>query len=241
MNTLQNKLDEFITNKPSFITNCANHGDSATAYANGKCIACENDLKRCKIEKDIVKYKQELIGLANIPKRYIDKNFDNYEELTDDHKVFKHQIEHNYNKKQNLILAGNTGTGKTHLAISLLKKLIMEHDLNSSNQITKIGYYTKYYNLASLKIESYKLFNEITNCNYLIIDEFGTNDSDFKERVLFEIIDKRYDNYLSTILITNATVKEFKNKLTDMTYSRIRQNAMLLETKHQDYRINHQD
>jgi hypothetical protein len=36
-------------------------------------------------------------------------------------------------------------------------------------------------------------------------------------------------------------VKEFKNKLTDMTYSRIRQNAMLLETKHQDYRINHQE
>lgn len=241
MNTLQNKLDEFITNKPSFITNCANHGESVSAYANGKCIACESDLKRCKIEKDIVKYKQELISLANIPKRYIDKNFDNYEELTNDHKIFKYQIEHSYNKKQNLILAGNTGTGKTHLAIALLKKLIIEHDLNSSNQINKLGYYTKYYNLANIKIENYKLFNEIINCNYLIIDEFGTNDTDFKERVLFEIIDKRYDNYLSTILITNATVKEFKHKLTDMTYSRIRQNAMLLETKHQDYRINHQD
>ena len=97
----------------------------------------------------------------------------------------------------------------------------------------------KYYNLSSLKIENSKLFNEVTSCNYLIIDEFGTNDSDFKERILFEIVDKRYDNYLSTILLTNATVKEFKSKLTDMTYSRIRQNALLLEPKHQDYRINH--
>jgi DNA replication protein DnaC len=239
MNTLQDRLDDFITNKPSFITNCDKHGDSVIAYANSKCIACEEDAKRIKIEKDILKYKQELINLANIPKRYLNKDFNNYEELSEEHKIFKYQIEHHYNKKQNLIIAGNTGTGKTHLAIALFKKLIMEHDLNTNTQISKMGYYTKYYNLASLKIESYKLFNEVINCNYLIIDEFGTNDSDFKERILFEIIDKRYDNYLSTILITNATVKEFKNKLTDMTYSRIRQNALLLETKHQDYRINH--
>lgn len=241
MNTLQSKLDEFITNKPSFITTCDMHGVEVKAFANGKCVACENNFKLMKIEKDILKYKQELISLANIPKRYLDKNFDNYEELTEAHKIFKYQIQHNYNKKQNLILAGNTGTGKTHLAIALLKKLIMEHDLNSSNQIKKLGYYAKYYNLANLKIESYKLFNEIINCNYLIIDEFGTNDTDFKEKVLFEIIDRRYDNYLSTVLITNATVKEFKNRLSDMVYSRIKQNALFLETKHQDYRLNHQD
>jgi len=239
MNTLQDRLDDFITNKPSFITNCEKHGGNVIAYANSKCIACEEDAKRIKIEKDILKYKQELINLANIPKRYLNKDFTNYEELSEEHKIFKYQVQHNYNKKQNLIIAGNTGTGKTHLAIALLKKLTTEHELDLSHQITKVGYYMKYYNLASLKIENSKLFNEVINCNYLIIDEFGTNDTDFKERILFEIIDRRYDNYLSTILITNATVKEFKSKLTDMTYSRIRQNALLLETKHQDYRINH--
>jgi len=236
---INTKLEELITNKPSFITNCDIHGNGVISYANGKCIACEENTKRTKIEKDVIKYKQELINLANIPKRYINKDFDNYQELSEEHKLFKSQLEKNYNKKQNLIIAGNTGTGKTHLAIALLKKLITEHELDINTKITKLGYYMKYYNLSSLKIENSKLFNEVTSCNYLIIDEFGTNDSDFKERILFEIIDKRYDNYLSTILLTNATVKEFKSKLTDMTYSRIRQNALLLETKHQDYRINH--
>jgi hypothetical protein len=95
MNTLQDRLDDFITNKPSFITNCDKHGDSVTAYANSKCIACEEDAKRIKIERDILKYKQELINLANIPKRYLNKDFTNYEELSEEHKIFKYQIEHN--------------------------------------------------------------------------------------------------------------------------------------------------
>jgi DNA replication protein DnaC len=236
---INTKLEELITNKPSFITNCDTHGNGVISYANGKCIACEESVKRTKIEKDVIKYKQELINLANIPLRYQNSNFDNYKEEIQGCKEIKELILNKYDKKQNLIIAGNTGTGKTHLAIALLKKLITEHELDINTRITKLGYYMKYYNLASLKIENSKLFNEVINCRYLVIDEFGANDSDFKERILFEIIDARYDNYLSTILLTNATVKEFKSKLTDMTYSRIRQNALLLEPKHQDYRINH--
>lgn len=238
---ISNKLEKFITNKPSFITNCETHGQYVTAYANGKCIACEDDFKKIKADKEILKYKQELINLANIPPRYINKDFTNYKELSQEHKLLKDIIQNTYNKNQNLIITGNTGTGKTHLAIALLKKLILEHEINMNNKITKLAYYLKYYNLTSLKIESTKLFNEITSCQYLVIDEFGANDTDFKERLLFEIIDKRYDNYLSTIIITNATKDEFKSKLTDMTYSRLRQNALLLQAKHQDYRINNQD
>jgi len=62
-------------------------------------------------------------SVSNIPKRHEDRNFDNYKINSDNEKQFN--ICKNWDSKESMTLTGKTGTGKTHLAIAMLKNMQM--------------------------------------------------------------------------------------------------------------------
>ena len=108
---------------------------------------------------------------------------------------------------------GKTGNAKTHLAIACLIKF-----LHKSHG----GYYQKFYKLIDIKLEDKERFCEIINSKLLIIDEL-CEITEYKSQLLFEIVDERYDNQLPTIFITNRSIEDIRNFMTDATLSRIKE------------------
>ncbi len=104
-----------------------------------------------------------------------------------------------YHKEQNLIIAGNTGVGKTHLAIALGRRLCNE------------GIATAFYSTNLLFEEAnaekaagqyLKLIQRIASHRVLILDDFALRNYTHEEaNILLEIIEERYRK--GTIIVTS--------------------------------------
>jgi len=103
------------------------------------------------------------------------------------------------NKKQNIIIVGPTGTGKSYLAQALgHQACIMLHKtlyLTMSRLSDQIK-------LAKIDGNYYKLIKRIKQTDLLIIDDFGLNEFDKSNRqALMDIVEHKYDE--SSIIITS--------------------------------------
>lgn len=143
-----------------------------------------------------------------IPKRYEKSTFDNFNMKTDNHKKIVEALQGDI--KENIIISGNVGTGKTHLAWALFKTTIKEVEVRGQNisinetiKITTIkeiiDNIKSAWNGGSSNIEEYK------KIPLLIIDEIGVQYGTESERIeLFEIFNYRYNEMLPIIALSNV-------------------------------------
>ena len=204
---------------------CDIHGGLTTRCCF-ECIAVnekneiEQSVKENKL-KDIVKAKIK----ANVPPRYFECSFENY--VVDDKNRDIYTRLSQYDFKHNLLLCGKTGTGKTHLSFALMSKIIADFSC----------YYAQFYKLTEIKINQPELYNYLTCCDFLVIDEYGVQETDFKNNLLFEIINDRYNNMQVTVLISNLDFAKVKDSMSDALYSRFKNNVDTYNFAWNDYRL----
>lgn len=142
-------------------------------------------------------------------KRNLSYKFDNFEINNCNKKVFNNLINYseklvNNIEKKGVILVGNNGVGKTHLACSIANRFIEKG--------IPVIYGTLINLLAELR-NSYEIDNNISemeiiklyeNVDLLIIDDLGKEKpSEWGLEKLFTIINSRYENNLPVIITTN--------------------------------------
>jgi DNA replication protein DnaC len=223
---LQNILNGTISQEDTAIV-CEKHGKYHISFLDGRCKKCEDEQMR--IEREEENRRDQIASLkakATIPLRYQQSTFDNYvtnkasESISGKLKSFEGE--------QDILLLGSTGTGKTHLACAMI------------DELTKKFWrckYTQFYKLTDIKIRQPDLFDSLLHVDFLVIDEYGVQDSDFKSGLLFEIINERYNNLQPTLIISNFDVKKFKESISDALYSRLKEHSLIFQCKWQDYRI----
>lgn len=198
--------------------NCNN----AQAYWN------EYDLKKLRMleEEKKLELMQEFsskveknIKNSKMSKRNLNYKFDNFETNNSNKKVFDNLK--NYSEKlvkciekKGLILVGNNGVGKTHLACSIANELI-------ENGIPVI--YGTLINLLAELRNSYDTENNISemeiiklykNVDLLIIDDLGKEKpSEWELEKVFTIINSRYENNLPVIITTNYNQNSLLERL----------------------------
>lgn len=133
---------------------------------------------------------------------------------------------YNFGKKykgKNLLCIGSTGTGKTHITTSIAKVLIeggyyvlyeSSQNIVSAFEADKFrsGYGTAY------EPEAQKYLD----CDLLIIDDLGTEFiNQFTISCLYNLFNTRRNSGLSTIISTNLSPTELRDKYEDRIYSRI--------------------
>lgn len=122
-----------------------------------------------------------------------------------------------------LLLFGNYGTGKTHLAYSILKEL---------DRQGLPGYYITIPNLfyrISDRIDVADVLGKLCMVSCLVLDEIGVQSGDADEKkCLYQIIDGRIKNGRPTILVTNLDRSELENLLTERVISRVIQSSYRL-------------
>ncbi len=190
---LMKKVENWVQNK-KFI-DCEIHGKNVEATTLGNCCLCRKDKENMTNE---AKRFEKLQEYALVPPFYRTATFDNYLPTCDKAKDYKNRLL-NYDYKSNMLFIGSPGTGKTHLACALLNQAV--HSAMS-------GMYVPFYRAMKYKITQPETFNKVISCDFLVIDEFGVQDSISKRDLLQEIIDERclartIDNFKATVIISN--------------------------------------
>ena len=125
-----------------------------------------------------------------------------------------------------LLLFGNYGTGKTHLAYSILKEL--DRQGLPGFYITIPDLFDRISDRVN-RIDVADTLGKLCMVSCLVLDEIGvqSGDADEKKR-LYQIIDGRIKNGRPTILVTNLDRSELVNLLTERVVSRVIQSSYKL-------------
>ncbi len=141
-------------------------------------------------------------------------------------------------KKENLIITGPTGVGKSYLASAI------------GNQACIKDFKVKYFNMTRLLTtlamskadNSYlKKLEQIKKIDLLILDDFGLQPIAEKDRIsLLEIIEDRYKEK-STLILSQIPIKEWyeligENTIADAIMDRVLHNAHRVELKGESMR-----
>lgn len=128
-----------------------------------------------------------------------------------------------------IVLLGKRGTGKTQMAVNLL------HEICDRGQTVQ---YTRLMDLFQ-RIRSgfggdgpndYQITNEICRFGGLVLDEaHERKESDFENLTLTNLIDKRYGEKRTTILVSNLTKDAFAVAVGPSVVSRIQENGKVVE------------
>ena len=121
-------------------------------------------------------------------------------------KKIKSFIENYINKpnkqKDNIIFAGNRGTGKTFASALLARELLRHMHIDSFEYIPLHEFMYKCKN--SFDDKSFNALEYYSYTEFLVLDEVGSYVlTTYDYQLLFSLIDTRYSNELKTILITN--------------------------------------
>ena len=220
----------------------------------------EYDMKKLQMfeeEKKLRKMQEfankvdKIIKNSKMSKRNLNYKFDNFEVNSNNKKVY--QSLKNYSEKlvneverKGLILVGNNGVGKTHLACSIANELIKNGIPIIYGTLINLlaelkNTYDVYNNISEMKI--IKLYEKV---DLLIIDDLGKEKpSEWGLEKLFTIINSRYENNLPVIITTNYDQNSLINRLSingeietvKSIISRLYEMCYLVKIEDRDHRI----
>lgn len=139
---------------------------------------------------------------------------------------------------RNLLFTGTVGTGKTFLSNCIAKELIdTAHSVIYFSAIELFDTLSK--NVFDKNKEGlYSLYNDLYNCDLVIIDDLGTELSNsFVSSYFFAFLNERQLRGKSTIITTNLNLREIEERYSDRTCSRIISHFDVLLLSGKDIRI----
>lgn len=204
-----------------------------------QCPSCDSELQRevdeshqairsgkSKSDALIAAHFQE----AGIPKRLEHASLDNFSALLAGQKTalaaakdYAYSFEQGLETGRGMIFLGRTGNGKSHLAVAILRHVLLRGGT--------ARYATVFEILAKIKATFAKGASQTveqavalyTKPDLLVIDEVGKQTgSDFEIANLFGVIDRRYADEKPMLLISNLPEAEFRALLGEPIIDRFR-------------------
>lgn len=171
-----------------------------------------------------------LLNDAGIALRFHDCEFENYQIVNDDAEknlaACRRYVEkwgERMKAGTGLVMVGNCGTGKNHLAVSMAKAVIRDH--LSRVVITDVmrimrAVKSTWRNHSEETEEG--VLEYFASRDLLIIDEVGVQFGSPSElAILQEVINMRYESMLPTILISNLTLEQMKDSIGERIVDRV--------------------
>ncbi|TBN49165.1 ATP-binding protein [Pseudomonas sp. BGI-2] len=135
------------------------------------------------------------------------------------------QFTDNYAAGRSLVLSGNVGNGKTHLACAMVLAVIREHGaqavIATAAEIIRVFKSTMD---RSAEYSERDVLEELSSFDLLVIDEVGAQSgSAYELGVLHEVIDRRYQLVLPTVVVSNLVTVDLARYIGDRALDRLRQ------------------
>lgn len=139
----------------------------------------------------------------------------------------------------NLFFYGTVGTGKSFLSGCVAKELI-----ERGHSVIYFGA-TGLFDLLSKHSFDYKnreelrsAYADLYQCDLLIVDDLGTElTNQFVTSQLFALLNERHMGKKATVISTNLSLEELRNRYSDRIFSRITSNYEVCKLSGQDIRM----
>ncbi|WP_431644181.1 ATP-binding protein [Enterobacter asburiae] len=172
----------------------------------------------------------DLIDNAGIARRFEACEFDNYQAINQDAaknlaacQRYASSWPERLNAGTGLVMTGNCGTGKNHLAVAMAKSIIRDHLANV--EITDVMRLTRAVKSTwrhNAEMTEEDVIERFASLDLLIIDEVGVQfGSPTEMTILQEIINARYESILPTILISNLAFDQLKETIGERIVDRV--------------------
>lgn len=206
-----------------------------TGIFNGRECDCARKLKN--------DYLLKQSGFSRAPRAFEESNFSIFDDpkyFTSLYEKMKDWTQKRSSKIKNIVLCGNTGTGKTFLLECMLTELIKNGRLTLYTTAFNLGQtFLKYHVAPEDKKQS--VLENVLSCEVLIIDDLGSEPMlrNVTEEYLYLTLNERLTSGLSTIISTNLTPDELKDRYGERVFSRLinKNQNLLLKFENRDLRL----
>jgi len=139
----------------------------------------------------------------------------------------------------NLFFYGTVGCGKSFLSSCVAKELIETgHSVIYFSSICLFDFLSRYSFDYKNKENLYNAFEDLYNCDLVIIDDLGTEvTNNFVTSELFSCLNERHIRKKSTIISTNLSLGELRDRYSDRIFSRITSNYEVCRLSGRDIRM----
>lgn len=235
--------------------NCGRHGDyESVGTKRGEaeerwsgCPQCAEEARQREFMEERAreakareeKRLQALLGRAAIPPRFAGITFDSYA-VADANARQAHNLsvcraygenfpEH-FTEGRGLVLMGNKGTGKTHLAAAIAHTVIHTHGMSAVYTLATRMFRRLKDTFGSKDETESEVLRAYVSPDLLIIDEIGMGYCSPTELgFLFEVVNERYEHRRPTLIITNISdPAELETWVGERTMDRLRENGKAL-------------
>lgn len=214
---------------------------SESIYACSKCmdkgytITPNDEVEWCECREIILAKKRiEKSGLAD---RFEKNNFNNYKvnnaQRRDAILTCSKYIK-NFDGKKSLMLSGQVGSGKTHLAIATSKSLLNKVGVRYTSYVSELSKLV----FNQIDQEYYqKKMDEFRKPTVLFIDDlFKGKVTDAERKIAYDIINYRYDNKKAMIITTELNKMQLcdidealASRIIEMCYDEEREDEHIVE------------
>lgn len=166
---------------------------------------------------------------SGIMPKYLTRTFDNYR-IEDERQQraanacrgFSDNFEQCQETGASLILAGDRGTGKTHMACAIANSLMNQGKSVTFLPVMKMLRRIRETYRQNSPITEQQAIDALVAVDLLIIDEVGIQrGTESEEHLLFEIINERNGHYAPIILISNLPPKEVQQYIGSRSMERL--------------------
>lgn len=173
-------------------------------YNNSTCVCVKEEVKKISREEIHSAGPLTLCNFDNFSLEYYSKQSETggdspYEIMQENLRDCKEYAQYFGKNSDNLLLFGNAGLGKTHLALSIANEV-----LEKGYNVIYVSAQTAFSEISSQRFNnSFPLFNNMLHADLLILDDLGTEFVDaYVLSKLYELINGRLD-HRPTVYTTN--------------------------------------
>ena len=177
-----------------------------------------------------------LVG-SGITPRFFESTFATYRASTPDMALaletcqgYADNFGEHFQAGRNLLLCGNVGNGKTHLASSIVQRLIRQH--RAVAVITTAAEIIRVFKRSMGRDAGYTegdVINELASFDLLVIDEVGAQaGTHYELSALHEVLDRRYNLIRPTVVVSNLNAQGLSQYIGERALDRLRENKALL-------------
>lgn len=140
------------------------------------------------------------------------------------------------NERNSLIISGNVGTGKTHLAAAIANKLVSK---GIPVLFATFGEHLEHIKEEYDHTDKKEYLSRMKNIPMLVIDDIGKEKpTEWSQQVLFDVMNFRYEHKYPMVITTNLGERDLREHIGDALYSRACEMCSLVITKGGDQRRN---
>ena len=183
-------------------------------------------------QEKIERYKK-----SGVPERYFNETLDTYK-ITNEMQTTAAKAATNFlhaakcGEFKSLVMLGNAGTGKTHLACAIIREAGGKY--RTAPEIVEEMRRAKSFTANDTEADIIDYYGRV---KLLVIDEIGRGISSTEEKyMIYQLVNARYNTRKPTVLISNLGKSDFLQYIGVAAADRLVESAEILEMNGESYR-----